>query len=104
MSGGQNYWPDELRYERARVAAAALSRGDWPTVGRSLGRPDHLLFPVLGLVPAALEQATGPDARVPALYFAAFSAASIVLLGLLMRRLGASPRASLLAAFLLAAS
>jgi hypothetical protein len=103
--GGQGYWPDELRYERSRAAVAALARGEWSEAERSLDHPDHALFGVLGLLPAAAERALGrPSAKIPALFFAAFSVASLLLLALLVRRLGESRRAATLAAALLALS
>jgi len=104
LRGGQNYWPDEVRYQRSAAAVEALSRGHLGAAARSLLHPDHPLFGVLGVVPAALEHAAGPNPRIPALFFAAFSVASILLLALLVRRLGESERASVLAAALLALS
>ena len=104
LSGGQGYWPDEVRYERSREAAAALRHGNARAAVRAVARPDHLLFGFLGLAPACLELATGPDDRVPALFFSLFSVASIGLLYSLARRLGENERAALLSALLLAAS
>ncbi len=104
LSGGQSYWPDEIRYERSRVAVGALRRADFSGAVTALAHPDHLLFGVLGLAPAVLERATGPNDRVPALFFALFSVASVWLLHAIARRLGLSERASLLAALLLAMS
>lgn len=104
LSGGQSYWPDEIRYERSRLAVTAMSRGDLSGAVTALAHPDHLLFGVLGLAPAALERATGANDRVPALFFALFSVASVWLLHAIARRLGLSERASLLAALLLAMS
>jgi hypothetical protein len=102
FSGGQNFWPDEARYDRSRDAIDALFRGDWTDARRALSHPDHILFGVLGLAPAALEHLTHRDPRIPALFFGLFSVASILLVYGLMRRLGESGSASLLAALLLA--
>jgi len=104
LSGGQAYWPDEIRYERSRRAAEALRRGERAGAVAALVHPDHLLFGILGVAPAALELATGPDDRVPALFFALFSVAQVGLLHAIARRLGLSARASLIAALLLALS
>lgn len=104
LSGGQTYWPDEIRYDRSRQAAAALARGDATGFHRGLAHPDHFLFSALGLVPAIVERATGQDDRVPALFFSLFSVVSIALLHAIARRLGLSERAALLAALLLALS
>ncbi len=104
MKGGQGFWPDESRYERSRTAIAALSFGEWSGAGRLLDRPDHPLFVVLGMAPATVERATRRSDRIPALFFSLFSVASILLVAVLMRRLGESRRAALLAALLLALS
>ncbi len=102
LSGGQNYWPDEVRYDRSRVAIDAIWNGNWASARQALSQADHLLFGVLGLLPASLERLAGADARIPALFFALFSVASILLVYGVMRRLGESERASCLGALLLA--
>jgi hypothetical protein len=104
LSGGQHYWPDELRYDRSREAVEALRQGDGAAARRALAHPDHFLFGILGLVPAAIESVAGPDDRIPAVFFSLFSVASIALLYVLVRRLGESEQAALFAAFFLAAS
>ena len=104
LSGGQNYWPDEIRYDRSRAAVDAIAVGDWAFARQALVKPDHILFGVLGLLPASLERLAGPDARIPALFFALFSVASILLVYGIMRRLGESERASCLGAALFAAA
>jgi hypothetical protein len=104
LSGGQYFWPDELRYDRSRLAVDAIWKGNWASARRALSHSDHLLFGALGLFPAILERLTGTDARIPALFFALFSVASILLVYGLMRRMGESKRASCLGALLLAVS
>lgn len=104
LAGGQSYWPDEDRYERSRVGAAAIAAGDGDLARRALSQPDHILFGVLGLLPASLERVTGRDPRIPALFFALFSVASILLVYGVMRRLGEGARASCLGAALFALS
>jgi hypothetical protein len=104
FSGGQHYWPDELRYDRSREAVEALFHRDGNAARRALAHPDHFLFSVLGLVPATIELLTGPDDRIPALFFSLFSVASIALLYGLVRRLGESEQAAFLAALVFAAS
>ncbi|HKD18168.1 MAG TPA: hypothetical protein VKG23_09875 [Thermoanaerobaculia bacterium] len=104
MSGGQDYWPDEARYGRSRAAVAALSRGDAAAALRALDEPEHLLFGVLGVVPAAAERAFGASSKIPAAFFATFSAASVLLLWVLVGRLGGDEPVRLLAAFFFAAS
>ncbi len=102
LSGGQNYWPDELRYDRSRLAMNAIWNGNWTSARQALGQADHLLFGVLGLLPATLERLTGSNPRIPALFFALFSVASILLVYAVMRSVGESERASCLGALLLA--
>src|SRR5262249_39405352 len=104
LAGGQRFWPDEGRYDRSRDAVEALRDGDARGAVSALAKPDHLLFGVLGLVPAAVEVLTGPDDRIPALFFTLFSVGSIALLFVLVRRLGESEGTALLAALLFAAS
>ena len=104
LSGGQHYWPDELRYDRSREGAEALRNGDGDAARLALAHPDHFLFFILGLIPAALESVIGQDDRIPALFFSLFSVAGIALLYRLVRELGEGEATALLAAFLMAAS
>jgi hypothetical protein len=104
IAGGERYWPDEGRYDRSREAVEALRHGDENALRRALAHPDHFLFGILGLVPAAVEQFTGPDDRIPAFFFALFSVASIALVYDLMRKLGESELAAFVAALFFAAS
>jgi len=104
LSGGQNYWPDEVRYGRSRQAVEAARLGDFASARRALSQPDHLLFGVLGLLPASLERLAGPDPRIPALFFALFSVASVLLVSAVMRRAGETAWSSCLGALLLAAA
>ena len=104
VRGGQNYWPDETRYRASREAAKALWSGQLRDFGHHLQSADHFLFKVIGVLPASLEVALGENARIPALFFALFSVASLGLLGAILRRLGESERVALLATGLLAAS
>ncbi len=102
LSGGQNFWPDESRYERSRLAIDAIRNRNWSSARLELTQADHLFFGVLGMLPATLELVTRPDARIPALFFALFSVTSVLLVYGLMRRIGETERASCLGAFLLA--
>ncbi len=102
LSGGQNFWPDEIRYERSRRAVDAIRNRNWTSARLELAHPDHLLFGVLGMLPATLELVTRPDARIPASFFALFSVASVLLVYGLMRRVGETERASCLGAVLFA--
>jgi hypothetical protein len=111
LSGGQGYWPDEARYVRSRVAIAQARAGAWSSAASSLAHPDHVLFPVLGLVPAAVDPATRgarifelSGATIPALFFSLFSAASLLLVYGVARRLGETETSACLAASMLALS
>jgi hypothetical protein len=103
-SGGQDYWPDEVRYGRARFAVEAMARGQLGSVALALNQPDHPLFVVLGLLPAALERVLGPSTKIPAAFFATFSVATIFFLWVVLRRVGGDETLRLTAALLFALS
>ncbi|MET0618623.1 MAG: glycosyltransferase family 39 protein [Thermoanaerobaculia bacterium] len=104
LSGGQKFWPDEIRYDRARAATEALWQGDLAAARRAVAHPEHSLFSIIGLLPAAIEQVAGRDDRIPSLFFSLFSVMSIALLYGLVRQLGESEPAACLAALLLGLS
>jgi hypothetical protein len=104
FQGGQYYWPDERLYRVSQSAAECLAQADLGCAFRTLMRPEHTLFTVLGVIPALIEQYRGASARIPALFFAIFSVLSIWILATIARRLGADKREALLAAALLACS
>lgn len=90
--GGQFFFPDEARYAVSRDAAALIAAGKWKEgVDLALSGGDHVGFKLLGLAPALIEQATHRNPVIPALFLAACTLGSIVLLGVIARRLGASP-------------
>lgn len=101
-SGGQFYWADEGRYRDVRedVVAAAMHVG---TI-KSIDEPEHLLFKVLGAIPAAVELLRGEDSRIPATFFALFSVTNIWLVVMIARRLRAGETASLVAGTIFALS
>ena len=102
LSGGQNYWPDESRYNKSRVAADALWAGDIPGSLRVFYHAGHLLFEVIGLVPATMEIIFAPNPKIPALFFSLFSVASLWLIWGIVHRLGENERVALFAVGLLA--
>jgi hypothetical protein len=104
VQGGQYYWPDERRYRAAQTAAAEIVSGDVTAALNTLQTAEHFLFKVIALIPALAEQAVGANSRIPALFLALFSVASIGALWIIARRLGFTEREALLAAFLLACS
>ena len=102
FSGGQNFWPDESRYNKSRAAAEALWAGDLPGSLRVFYHADHLLFEVIGLVPATMQIVFAPNPKIPALFFSLFSVASLWLIWGIVRRLGENERVALFAVGLLA--
>jgi hypothetical protein len=101
-SGGQFYWPDEGRYQDVRDDVAAAAMRSWTM--KSIDDPAHLLFKVLGAIPAAVELLRGEDSRIPATFFALFSVLNIWLLVTIARRLQAGVTASLVAGTIFALS
>jgi hypothetical protein len=102
MSGGQNYWPDERRYDVSRRAADALWNGDVLGTLRALNSASHFLYKVIGVVPALVQKAVSPSPKIPALFFSWFSIANLWLAWAVVRRTGENKRVALLAAVMLA--
>ena len=104
FSGGQFYWPDEIRYEQSRSIVEDVAAGKYGEAVVRLDTPDAPFFKLLGILPATVEYLVGDDSRIPGLFFSLFSVLNIWLVGRLARTLGASPGESLIAAGLLALS
>jgi len=103
--GGQGFWSDEARYDQARDAAARLAGGDYAAAAGALfGGADHLLFKVIGLIPAGLERLVGASAFLPGCFFAGFSVLNILLVAWIARTAGANRREAALAALLMMAA
>ena len=87
LRGGQYYIADETRYEVSRDAARLLAQGQ---VGEALKQlaisPEHIGFKVVGIVPALIEQITGPSLAGPAMYFSLFSVLNLYLIFILSQR------------------
>jgi hypothetical protein len=104
-SGGQWFWPDEMRYGSTQTAAYWLVHGQWHAAALELlGHPDHILFRWAGLPPALFEQWTGPHPALAASYFGLFSVLAIALIWAVARRAGAGKEEALWAAYLAAAA
>jgi hypothetical protein len=87
--GGQQFWPDESRYVEARVAVGRMAAGEWREAWAGLlGAPEHVLFKIVGLMPAAGERVLGGSQWGPALFFAMFSVLALWLVGWLARAAG----------------
>ena len=104
LRGGQYYISDETRYEVSRDAARFLLQGQ---VGDALRQftisPEHLLFKLVGIVPALMEPLLGTSLALPALFFSFFSALNLYLIFLLAQR-SAGSSSEAVYALLLAAS
>lgn len=101
--GGQALWPDETRYNNATAAVEQLVARDFGAAARSLlGSADHLMFKVLGLVPAAIEHQAGINPAIAAGFFAGFSVLNILLVWCIARAAGAAMREATVAAWLMA--
>ena len=97
--GGQPFFFDETKLSPATESARLLSTGDIrgalvyaiePHPG-VLG--DHFGFKVAGILPELVENRTGHNDHIPALYFSLFSALNVLLLAAIAFRLSASRRA-----------
>jgi len=104
--GGQGFWPDESRFDSARLAAASLRAGRWrDALVQLFGHADHVLFRLMSLPAAVAENALGvPRPVLVSAYFSLFSVGAIFLIWAIARRVGASEREALWAAFLAATS
>ena len=104
FAGGQYYWPDERRYRLSQRAAEAIVAIDVTATVDVLCQPEHPLFVAIGVLPALVEQYHGASSRIPALFFAMFSVASIWLIREIALALGAARWEAVLAAALLASA
>jgi hypothetical protein len=99
--GGQDYWPDEARFQGSQYAVQHAVAGNWSEVGRWLfGQADHSLFRWIGLPAALAESIFGRSSFLISSYFSLFSVLAIYLVWRVARQAGAGEREALLAAFL----
>jgi hypothetical protein len=102
--GGQNYWPDESRFEFSLRAAADLRQGKAEAAFVEIfAHVDHVLFKVMGLAPALL-QSFGAPAWSAAAFFGFFSVAGIYVLARISLVAGGDPWEGVLAAAVAACS
>lgn len=92
--GGQDYWPDESRYNSSRDAVVALRHGQWDNAAQELlGHAQHTLFCWFGLLPALVESLVGHNLpSIAAAYFGLYSVLVIFLIWAISRRAGAASR------------
>jgi hypothetical protein len=104
VRGGQFFWTDESRYGVSRAAAAQFAqgriRGGFDLL---FSGADHLLFKVIGVVPALLEKPFGSAPWIAAVFFGSFSVVVIYLVWRLVLRQGGSPLEALCSALLVSA-
>lgn len=100
-TGGQNYWPDEGRYQNASYAVDDFSKGELKAGALALvGTADHLFFKVVALPMAWADARFGYSPVRTACAISLFSVGSLALLWTCARRMGASRREAWLAVFL----
>lgn len=105
LKGGQYFWTDETRYIVSKTAAADLVHGRLRAAADGLfTSADHLLFKVIGVLPALVQLAFGDTPVLPAIFFGSFSVGLIYLSWRLALSRGASAREALFTAFLVAAT
>ncbi len=93
VRGGQQFWPDEDRFEFSRTAASDLLGGHLMAAARVVfGTADHVLFRLCAIVPASAEHVFNSGPWLPGLFFAAVSTAMIWATGLLARAAGGDER------------
>lgn len=104
--GGQFYWPDEARFDRARALVAAVRAQAFGTALDTLVRyPDHNGFTLVAALPAALESAVPAlGVRAATLLLAGASLVSIGLTYGIAQRAGAGARERQWAALLMASA
>jgi hypothetical protein len=74
VRGGQQFWPDEGRFHVARRTAISFLAGHWRQGLTTLfASADHLLFKVIAVLPALVEQRFHTQLWVPGLFFAIIS-------------------------------
>jgi hypothetical protein len=61
LQGGAYLWPDETRYLVSHSIVNHVSWHDYERASELLKRPEHILFKVIGMVPAVLEQSVSSD-------------------------------------------
>lgn len=84
VRGGQQFWPDEDRFEYSRSAAGDILAGHLLDAARVVfGSADHILFRACAIVPALAEQLFHSGPWLPGLFFAGASTAMLWAIGVL---------------------
>jgi hypothetical protein len=104
VRGGQFYWTDESRFEISRAAAAQFAQGHVRAGFDTLfSGADHLLFKIVGIVPAFIERPFGHEPWIAAVFFGSFSVVIIYLVWRLVLEQGGSTLEALCSALLVSA-
>jgi hypothetical protein len=103
VRGGQYFWTDESAFVLSQRAATAFLTGQFREGADELfSHSAHMLFEVVGVIPAMAQIKLGGVVWLPAVFFGSFSVGIIYLTSRLVRALGGSSREGLFAAFLMA--
>jgi hypothetical protein len=90
--GGQNYFPDEIRYENSVAVAGFILQGRLTDALSTLtAGVEHVGFRMIAVIPALFGHWIDETPRIPALFFASFSVLNLSLIWLLARYLSQSP-------------
>ena len=103
VRGGQYFWTDESNYVLSQSAAAAILAGHFHIGAVELfSHSDHMMFEVIGVIPAMAQIAMGGLVWLPAVFFGSFSVGIIYMTSRLVRAKGGSSREGIFAALLMA--
>jgi hypothetical protein len=101
FKGGQQFWPDESRYVESRIAVNKIVAGhSYEAWQGLLGAPEHILFKIVGLIPAWSELLSGESQYSPAIFFSIFSVANLWLVWKFSKITKATDNEALIAIYL----
>jgi hypothetical protein len=105
LGGGQQFWPDEDRFEYSRTAASDILAGHFLAASKVVfGSADHVLFRACAIVPALFERIFMAGPWLPGLFFAVVSTLMLWALGVLVRSAGGTEQERFFTVFAAAAS
>lgn len=101
IKGGQQFWPDESRYIESRIAVNRIASGNTYEAWQGLlGAPEHILYKIVGLIPAWSELLSGESQHGPAIFFSIFSVVSLWLVWKFSKITKADDQEALIAVYL----
>lgn len=105
VRGGQFFWTDEgSRFGVSREALKDFLEGRTRSgLDAIFSGADHLLFKIIGVIPAFIERAFGSPSWVAAIFFGGFSVLIIYFIWRLVLQLGGSSKEALYSSLLMAA-